>query len=237
MPRASLKDMKDDPADKGLDEFKPENGRERVTKDVPEEADIQPGWSTDIRPRQSGSGIPRFTVDKEAVEYLVAFLDAKPFAPVFQHWIMTTAGRRPFVCLVGKDCPMCARGDKSKGSDWFNIVEMYNPDDDKNAELPRVKIWSASPDPAAAIREKADGRRTSPLNKPDQYFAVQKREGTNKIPTYTVDTVRADELEDWGVTPLTDEQKTAFRSEAFDASVVKRHTRQELEAIAQQYLD
>lgn len=232
--------MKENPADEsGLDEFKPgTEGRERVTKDVPEETAIQPGWSTDIRPRQSsGSGVPRFTVEQEATEYLVAFLDAKPFAPVFQHWLMTKEGRRPYVCLVGKDCPMCARGDKSKGSDWFNVVEVFNPDSDKNGELPKLKVWSASPDPAAAIREKADNRRTSPLNKSGQYFAVQKRPGTNSIPTYTVDTVREDELDDWGVKPLTDAQLSEFRTNAFDASVVKRHTRQELEAVAQQYLD
>lgn len=208
--------LTDDERDSGLSEFK----SQRVTKEV--DSPIKPGWSRQQRPRSAqATQVPRFTVPDDGEEVLIKFLDEMPFAPIYQHWIMTDQGRRAYTCAGFESCPLCARGDKAKASDWFNIVVL--------GETPELKVWIASPDPSAAIEERATGKRTSPLNKEGLYFAVSKKKGTNGFFSYSVDPVRADELEaDWGVKELTPQQIAEFGKQKYDSSAVRIHTVAEL---------
>jgi len=209
----------------GLDEFK----SSRVTKEV--DLPIAPGWSRKIRPRSSSTQIPRFTVPDDGEEVLIKFLDDMPFAPIFQHWLVTSEGRRAYTCAGFEDCPLCQRGDKPKASDWFNIVVLGMP-----AEL---KVWIASPDPSQAIEDMANGKRTSPINKDGLYFAVSKKKGSNGFFSYTLLPVKGSELaEDWpGYSPLNEIQIEAFNRLRFDSSAVRIHTNQELTEAARKHLD
>lgn len=211
----------------GLEEFAPRSGR--VTKDV--EPPIAPGWSRQQRPKSANAvQIPRFAVPDDGEEVLIKFLEDMPFAPIFQHWVLADGGqRRAYTCAGFDDCPMCAKGDKAKASDWFNIVVL--------GATPELKVWIASPDPSAAIEERATGKRTSPLSKDGQYFAVSKKKGSNGFFSYSVDPVREDELEaDWGVKPLTQAQTDKFYTEKYDSSVVRVHTISELSEAARRFL-
>jgi len=225
------------PDTSGLSEFAP---RERVTKEVQESHDfIKPGWAVGKnRYSNSGEKADYFSIKKFEEEIIIKFLDDVSFAPVFQHWVLMEGGkRRPFTCIV-KECPLCERGDTPKSCDYINLVELSakSPDDEKYPE-PVLKLWSASPSPAAAIKQRAENKRSSPINRKGLYFAAFKVNGKNDIPEYHLDPVREDELDDYAVQPLTDEQLAKFNSEKYDKSVVKVHTKSELEEIAEKYLE
>jgi len=212
--------LSDEEREEGLSEF----SGGRITKDV--DLPIKPGWSRQQRPRSANATqVPRFIVPDDGEEILVKFLDEMPFAPIYQHWIMTDQGRRAYTCAGFNDCPLCARGDRAKASDWFNIVVL--------GETPEIKVWITSADPSAAIEERATGKRTSPINKAGLYFAVSKRKGSNGFFSYSVDPVREDELEaDWGVKPLTEAQLKEFEKQKFDSTAVRIHTISELNEAA-----
>jgi hypothetical protein len=226
--RASVPDLD------GLNEFAPSTTRERVTKEVNDIPDfIKPGFAVGTRSSAQGPKVNVFKVENEDEEVLVKFLEPHAFAPIFQHWVMQDGKRRAYTCITSKnECPMCARGDKAKSSDWFNVIDMRDKE-------PELKCWYASPDPAAAIKARSANKRTSPLNKEGQYFVVSKTKSSkgNGILEYSLDPVREDELDVWGCNPLTQEQITAFEKEAYDATLVRVNTKQELTAIAEQYLD
>lgn len=213
----------------GMDEFRTETTSNRVTKEV--DLPIKPGWSRQQRPRsQNTTQVPRFVVPEDGEEVLIKFLDDMPFAPIYQHWLATSNGRRAYTCLGFETCPLCARGDKAKASDWFNIVVL--------GDTPELRVWIASPDPSAAIEDMATGKRTSPINKPGLYFAVSKKKGTNGFFSYTLLPVKEAELEeDWGTKPLSDMQVTQFNKEKFDSSVVRMHTISELTEAARNFVD
>jgi hypothetical protein len=209
----------------GTEEFAPK--AERVTKEV--EPSIPRGWASAQRPRSTFNG-PRITKENrfdlaaDGEEVLIKFLDDIPFAGIYQHWVMTQGGRRAYTCAGFDDCPMCARGDKAKSADYFNLVVL--------GDTPELKVWIMSPDPAKVAEEKAKSKK-GPLNRDGMYMAVSKVKGSYSIPAVSMDWVREDELEaDWGVKPLTDEQLNQFNSKVFDSSVVRVHTIAELQEAA-----
>jgi hypothetical protein len=209
--------LTDEEREEGLTEF----SGGRITKDV--DLPIKPGWSRQQRPRSANATqVPRFAVPDDGEEVLIKFLDEMPFAPIYQHWIMTDQGRRAYTCAGFNDCPLCARGDRAKPADYFNVVVL--------GETPEIKVWIASADPSAAIEERATSKRYSPINKDSLYFAVSKKKGSNGFFSYSIDPVRGeDELkEDWGIDPLTDAQIREFNKKKFDSSVVRIHTVSEL---------
>jgi len=221
--------LSDDEENSGLGEFTDTKTSNRVTKEVT--PPIAPGWARRQRPRSSGGAqLPRFTVPDDGEEIIIKFLDDMSFAPLYQHWLQNSEGRRAYVCAGLEDCPLCARGHTPKAADHFNIVLL--------GEKPELKVWIASPDPSAAIEERAESKRTSPINKPGLYFAVSKKKGTNGFFSYSVDPVKEDELhEDWGVEPLTSQQLAQFNKDKFDSSAIRIHTIAELTEAAKKYLE
>lgn len=234
MPRDLARTKPTDSESNGLDEFAG-NGRERVTKDV--DSPVQSGWSVERRVSVNRGDRPtQFKVPDEGEEILIAFLEDRPFASFFQHWVKTDKGRRGYVCL-GKHCPLCARGDRPKSQDWFNVAEIVNSDlSNKGVDLPRLALWYCSADPAEKIKERADSKRTSPINKDGQYFAISKRTGKNGFNTYSVDPVKEDELrEDWGVEPVGEQLRGVLTAKLYTADLVKPNTKPELQDIADEY--
>lgn len=215
--------------------------RDTIARDKPRESSgesatgISAGWSVDKRPRVvKGDKPTRFTVPDDGAEVIIKFLEDRPFAPIFQHWVMTKEGRRAYTCL-GDECPLCARGDRAKSSDWFNVVVM--PNDEIKVTEPTLMLWYATADPSAAIKERADNRRTSPINKEGLYFAISKRPGKNGFNSYTVDAVKEDELDEWGITPLTEAELEKFAENAYTAALVRQSTKSELLEIANKLED
>lgn len=197
----------------------------RVTKEV--DSPVKGGWARTQRPRSTGGQqISRLTVPNDGEEILIKFLDDQPFAAYFVHWILTDNGRRPYTCAGFETCPLCARGDRAKSQDMINVATL-------SGDKPEAVVWQMSADPAAAVEERANGKRTSPLNKKGLYFAVSKKKGSNGFFSYTLDPVREEDLqEDWGIPPLTDAQIAELSNAKYDSSVVRVHTVSELQEAA-----
>lgn len=224
--------MSEDYEPSGLDEFA--SKRQRVTKDTGEsESPVSAGWSIDKRPRVvSGDKPVRFSVPDDGEEVLVKMLESAPFLSFFQHWYATKEGRRAAVC-IGKGCPLCAVGHQPKSSDMFNVIDLRDMSEDGGQ--PILKLWQCSADPAKAIKDMAENKRKSPINKGEFYWAVSKRKGKNNFNTYSFDLVKSDELGDWGIKPLTNEQINAIAENAYTKDIVKVPTKQDLVQIAEEY--
>lgn len=217
----------------GLDQFATTR---RVVKEDNGEATVpvMSGWSADRRGGSSGDRPTKFAVPDNGDEILFAFLEERPFASFYQHWVKTEAGRRAYVCLV-EDCPLCNHGDKPKPQDWFNIIAM--PNSDLKITEPTLMVWYCTADPSNAIRDRAETKRTSPLNKDGLYFVASKHRGKNNFPSYTVDPIRSEELEEWGVAPLTADQINAFKETAFTSDIVRVQSRNELNEVVDNYFE
>lgn len=205
----------------GLEQFAP---RARGNADGP----VSAGWSVDKQTHVTKGDRPAvFKVPEGGEEILLMFLQDKPFASFYQHWVKTEQGRRAYTCL-GKGCPLCDRGDRPKPQDWFNVIEM--------GDEAALKVWYCSADPAKAIKARADNKRTSPINKDGLYWAASKKQASNGFNEYTVDPVKEEELQpDWGVVPLTKEQITAFEAKAYGPDRVNVPTKADLQEVADKY--
>jgi len=202
-------------------------GRQRVTKDSASTS-IGSGWASERRqPKVKRPDRPnRLSVD-EGKEVLIKFLEDRPFASYYQHWVpgATANKRKPYTCVID-NCPLCNIGDVPKPVECFNVIEM--------TETPQLLLWQLSADPSKAVKARADSKRTAPLNREDLYFAVSKSTGSNGFATYSVDPVKADELEgDWGLQPLTDEQLAELAKGAYTEDIAQAQPRHEL----QEYVD
>lgn len=194
--------------------------RERTVKDGL--TAVSSGWSSDRRPvnLKTSGNVDRFTYD-EGKETLIKIMEDRPFASYWQHWI----DKKPHTCLI-ENCPLCDIGDQPKPVDCFNVIEFTE-------NGPKLKLWQCSPNPKKAIEARASKPRTSPVNRPDLYWAVTKVTPKNGFPETSIDPVKADELStDWGVEGLTEDQLTEFREKAYTsdnvANVAPRHELVEL---------
>jgi hypothetical protein len=205
----------------GVEEFAPR------TRPAPE-GPVVAGWSAERKVDVVRGDRPvAFKVPNDEEEILLAFLEEKPFASFFQHWVRVEQGqRRPYTCL-GKGCPLCAVGDRPKSQDWFNVIEM--------AEEPVLKLWYCSADPAKAIKARADNKRTSPINRAGLYWAASKKKASNGFNEYSIDPVKEDELSDWGVNALTEAQLKEFAGKAYTSDLVKIPTKADLQEVVDQY--
>lgn len=212
-----------------IEEFAP---RERVTKEVSDNLDeiLSSGWSSDKSGPKYSSGPARFTVPDDGTEVLIKFLEDKPFTSFYQHWIPTDVGKRPFACLV-RECPLCNRGDRAKSVDYLNVIEIGDDGHD-------LKLWMASPDPSAAIKEKMASKRSSPINREDLYFLVSKRAGSNGVPSYTVDVIKEADLGEVGKTALTPAEIASYSTKLWTRDVAKNQvkSRDELKLLASRFL-
>ena|SRR5579862_1358481 len=220
--------LSDEEKEEGLSEFR----SNRVTKEV--DLPVKGGWARRQRPRSANANQlgkdDRLDVPGDGEEVLIKFLDDEPFASYFVHWIMTDNGRRPYTCAGFDTCPLCARGDRAKSQDMLNVITI-------SADEPKLVVWQASADPAEAIEDMANGKRTSPINKPGLYFAVSKKKGSNGFFSYTLLPVKDSDLEEeWGAKPLSEQQIADFNKKKYDSSVVRVHTVSELQE-ASRHLD
>lgn len=203
--------------------------KERIVKESAPSI-IGSGWGVQKTVQMSGDRPVQFKVD-EGKEYLVKFIQETPFANFYQHWpsgLPADVKQRSYVCL-GVGCPLCAYGDKPKAANYFNLLDV--------TEEPVLKVWYASPDPAGAIRDRSESKRSSPLNRADLYFIVSKHTQANGIPTYTVDYVKeADLEEDWGIKPLVPATITELSKKAYTSDIVRVNSKAELQALAEKYL-
>lgn len=172
---------------------------------------------------------------------IIKFLEPEPFANYRQHWAewLPKGSKLSYVCPK-KDCPICAVGDKPSARFCFNIVDFTDPDNPINSVL------SVGFKLSNVIEKLAQDRRTTPLDRDDLYFAINKtgsdqgagsrRGGT--VQTNIKDVKERDLRDDWDVEPLTPEDLDEFRDQVYTAEkYISKTPMKVLQEVADAYED
>ena len=157
---------------------------------------------------------------------IFAFCTAEPLAYIFRHWV----DRRPYTCIRdienGIDCPLCDAGDRAKEVVFYDVVDLSDTS---------VYVWEMTADPIRKIQvhydQLADMDPPRTLDNEEYYFVVSKQQKDRSSWEYTIQRVKArDLLEEWGVEPLTGEERAACLENLHDDSIVYVSSREDLTA-------
>lgn len=129
-------------------------------------------------------------------EVLLKFVEEDPYASFRQHFLKEATGRKSFNC-IGEGCPLCdALGDEPRWLAVFNVIDLSDP------KKPELKTWQMGKKLATKLAKLAEKPRTSPLNREDLYFSVD-RTGKGLTTDYTLEAVLAGDLDEYyDTTPL-----------------------------------
>lgn len=194
---------------------------------------------------QAGNFPTRFTVEADK-KIIVKFLDADFFIGYYQHWLNDSpVKQKSFICL-GEDeetreslCPLCDIGDKPTFYVLINVLDFTNKRD------PQVRVWYATTNPGECIEEKINDLEELAREKDlpadqwptiadgDRYFVVSKKKGKNGFFSYSVEAVKARDLEeDYNIPPLDDAELAEFLGQTYNEDIVRITPRQTLREIA-----
>lgn len=191
------------------------------------------GWGGFAKVKDASSAFTdafKFKEDEEQV--IIKFVDAEPFVSYQQHWIERGVGKKKSFTCLGDDCPLCDElGDNRPAvQSCFNIIDFTDPKDPVLRPL-RVGITVAT-----QLRKKAETKSTSPLNRPDLYFAVSRTKEKNKYTTL-IDPVKERDLkEDWDVPPISPELFDELAADSFDEGYVQYDSMTALTEIVEEVL-
>lgn len=228
------------------DDERPRRGSSRSRDDDDEDtgSSTAGGWGSWREKKAAMSNFgEEFKVDYKR-KYIIRMLDDAPYATFGQHWLedMPKGERKSYVCL-GEDCPLCemlGSGDDARPRPLarFNVVEFVEEKrDGETVMTPKHKFWEMGSGVAQILEDYADDAKTSPLS--DFYWQVSKSKSSKKGPTtYTIVPVKERDLwDDHGVEALTDEEFNDFLDKRFDDKHVRRDSREDLEEIAEDYVN
>jgi hypothetical protein len=203
------------------DDFSVQNATEIAGR--PSNAISSSGWDT---PAAGGGNYP---VDFKFIDgqfQIVKFIDpsATPFASYKEHWLtQKTSGKRSYISLGSND-PLCVKlGSVPRHIRAFTIANLSAQGG------PQRQVLKATPRLYKTLYAAHHNQQFGPLNR--NYWALS-RTGEMAAITYQVNPVKERDLqEDWGidlaaVTPIVNEMQ------AYDSSIFKAPTWDELEAIA-----
>jgi len=215
----------------------PVSGRQKPIQPRVERAvdPVQSGWDVLNDTYEQGKTradgyYPRLEVSPEPI--VVAFLEEAPFVAYKQHWVEWAKGRKSFVCLR-EDCPLCdppshipdeARRQIARTTPkfMFNVVKLREVWEDAPLE---VKVLECGSTVASQLAEYARQPRTSPISKPEVYWAVSRKKiqrGGRETYVWTISPVGEADLEKYyRVSPLTDEEREELASQLYTKDIVK----------------
>ncbi|MBD0734088.1 hypothetical protein [Streptomyces sp. CBMA29] len=165
---------------------------------------------------------------------VVKILDSEPVDVYVCHWIdEIEEGTKSFRCPGQANCPLCAIGDKArKFSACFNVITLEDPQD------PVLRIWECGVKIARQLKDIATDDKRGPLDRPDLYFSIVKKAKTAKNVEYTLERIRARDLqEEFGITPLTDTEIARFLADRYTDEIKSALPEEELEKIASFIVD
>ncbi|MEU4534307.1 hypothetical protein AB0G15_05485 [Streptosporangium sp. NPDC023825] len=180
-------------------------------------------------------------------EQVFAFADSDAIASYFYHWVNGAEGRKSFLCLdfdsdedfIGREegderkCPLCKIGDKKIFRALFNVIAL--PEEGEEAE---VSVLECGITLAGLILDYAESERIKDqggLNGPNIYWEISRKEsgaGDKKKYTFNLSAVKErDLMEDFGLQPLTAEQREELQDNLYTADIVRRDTYEDLEEL------
>lgn len=209
--------------DRGRDEREPrrERSRDRDRDSREERADVSrgSGWQTlrEQRAKKAAGAAHRLQVkDKEVI---VKFLDAEPFAVYEQHWV----GQRSYTCPE-EGCPLCDAGYDTRTLALFNVVNMVSCEN---------MYWEAGPQAGKRILAAAEKKSSSPINRNDLYFAINRKKQSNGFYDYEMDAIKERDLaHDYEIDPLDNDELSTAYEHLFDESVIPVTSKRDLIDVA-----
>ena len=184
---------------------------------------VQSGWDA-AESLTTPNDFPTEVRFEEKKHLVFKFLDENgPFAIYKQHFLkQKTSGKRSYVC-IGANCPLCVKlGDRPENKRAFTVVTL-------NGEQGMQRQMLISGARLYQALHAAHYSPQGPLTK--GYWAIV-RTGTGPQTMYTVTPIKERDLEeDWNINS-TSATKAVSESEVYSRNLIKEHTLDELNEIA-----
>ena len=159
---------------------------------------------------------------------LVKVLDAEPVDTFNQHWLdeLPKGTKKSYMCRddeyfedseTGRDCPLCEIGEPAQTYSLINLLDLSNPD------RPDVVVWKMSPPVTDKMLRLSSSDRTSPLDREDLYFEIEKVVKGKKT-SWDIEVVKARDLEeDFDLPPFEADELETFLEKRFeDRTAIQR---------------
>jgi hypothetical protein len=170
----------------------------------------------------------RLKVDDDPV--IVKFLEDDPYAVFRQHWI-ERPGQKSFTCIAdlsSKGCPLCDAG--SRPSSRFNFNFLLITEDGEHA----IKSYEVGARVIDQLKNFSVDPRQGPLSR--HYWAIS-RSGKGARASTNHQMIRDRDLEEYGLTELSESDLKKFRSQAYDSSIIQIPAYKDLLEIAREDMD
>jgi len=156
---------------------------------------------------------------------IIRFIGDAPYASYGQHWL-ERSGQKSFVC-IGEDCPLCKAGNRPSKRHNFNVALLTEGED------PALRSLEIGPRVIDQLKNFHNSDRTGPLDK--HYWAIS-RTGKGATSSTLLQMVKAADLEEWGLTPLTSDQLAEFAETAYTEDIIQVPSKRDLVQIASEEL-
>lgn len=187
---------------------------------------VKSGWGSADR-TTGGSGdefAKRLKVTEEV--QIIKFLDDAPYARYRQHWV-ERKGQMSFTCIADVEsrtnCPLCEAGNRASWRFNFNVV-LLTPGED-----PVLRSYEVGARVIDQLKNFNDHPAMGPL--PKHYWTVS-RSGKGATTATNHQMVKAGDLEEWGLQPLSKDLLEHFSSTAYDDSIIRTPSRKTLAEVA-----
>jgi len=156
---------------------------------------------------------------------IIKFIGDAPYASYGQHWL-ERSGQKSFVC-IGEDCPLCKAGNRPSKRHNFNVALLTE------GEEPALRSLEIGPRVIDQLKNFHNSDRTGPLDK--HYWAIS-RTGKGATSSTLLQMVKAADLEEWGLAPLTSAQLAEFAETAYTEDIIQVPSKRDLVQIASEEL-
>jgi hypothetical protein len=181
------------------------------------------GWKTVKQEREAAQNGDRLVVKDS--EVLVKFLEPEPFGYYHRHWV----NKKPYTCPPTGECPLCDLGYDIQMITMFNVVEMKSGDN---------KYWEAGPGATKKVEELLNSDLTSPIDRDDLYFAINRTKKSNGYYDFALNRIKARDLEEEKNQPaLDDTELSSARKKMFTDSIIPHSSKRELRELASELDD
>lgn len=185
---------------------------------------IQSGWGdAEKRLAAASSSITSdFKVTEE--DQVVKFLVDYP-TNFMQHWLEQKAGKKSYICLGEKTCPLCRiLGDKPSLKAGFQVVNLSGEEDN-----PGVQWWIAGTRVIQQLKKYNADKKVGPLDR--GYFVVSKS-GKGSSTVYSIVPLKERDLEEEWDIDVASVRKHLATLEPLDESSLRPSSLQELREVA-----
>lgn len=196
---------------------------DRPTQATATSTSVQSGWDA-AGSLTASSDFPTEVKFEENQHQVFKFLDENgPFAIYKQHFLkQKTSGKRSYVC-IGTDCPLCLKlQDRPENKRAFTVVTLNSP-----LGMQRQMLISG-----ARLYQALHAAHYSPQGPLTKGYWAIVRIGKGPSTTYTVTPIKERDLEeDWNLNAA-DASKVVEASEVYSRNLIKEHSLEELNEIA-----